>query len=205
MEQGERMTSSKTPPVISPRSPAIGVATARWLAGLALLGAVVGCDGEDSKGCTLIGSIHGLVVSLAGEPTLTDGQYVLRLTADGTDASMGFGVSEARIVCAAENETESAPGFESAYCASRVPHGNGELLLELRKDAWPPNPSGAPALVVWTYLDHNTGVARQVDIVVERDGREVGQGMFTPQYDHREVNGPGCGVTSFAEASVAVD
>ena len=51
----------------------------------------------------------------------------------------------------------------------------------------------------------NWSARSQVDIVVERDGLEVSHGHFKPIYTNREVNGPGCGVTSFAETGVNIE
>lgn len=135
------------------------------LAGLAVF-AATGCELFAERSCNAIGPSCALAVSLDHEGW-EPGLYTFRAIAGGAEES-----------CTVELpwDRERMPGCTSP----EVGFGRFPNFQEVEDDSYPA-----------AFYHH--GTPPRVEVVVERDGVELGRERFRPRYAITEPHGEGCG------------
>jgi hypothetical protein len=147
---------------------------------------IVACGGQtlgcSSKACTLIGCGPAFEVRFqlaAGR--WSAGTYDVTVTADGTTASCEVTLPFA----SCQTTSLSCTGVRDW----QLDHGGCAL------------PSEQHAIYGITF---GRATPMSVDVVVSRDGQQLGEGRFTPIYESSEPNGPGCGDTCYGAPAVTM-
>ena len=135
-------------------------------------------------GCTDIGWFEGLTITMIGPSRrpLLDGSYHIAVVADGVPVTLDLVVAGPRTSCV-------------AGCAVSKPNGAGRLVeLSLI--------SGGGIEVSLAY--GGGGGPAVVAIRVSYEGDDVASTTLTPRYRTDELNGPGCGTATQAEAELTL-
>jgi hypothetical protein len=130
--------------------------------------------------CTEIGTQGGLELEVDTGGTF--GQYRVEIIAGGDILSLDYEVSSVGVTC---KDLCSSSGirfaFDQGFEAVDVKPNIFGLVTKL-----PDRQDGPDALTVRVY----------------QNGTSIAERAITPAYTESEINGPGCGVTSSAEAIV---
>jgi hypothetical protein len=166
---------------VSVRNHDTGVAIARLAA--ILLAASLPATACIGQSCTLIGWEEGLSVHLTPSP-LPAGRYDIEVVADREPIALAVTVTASGTSCDAE------------ACSREVALDDGTALrLRFVYDG----------IAIATVGDDASGGPAEAVVTVRRDGVEIASDTFTPDYRREEINGPGCGWATTAEATLALD
>ena len=128
--------------------------------------------------CTAIYVPHGLMVDIEGE--LIDGDYAMRVRADGRDLMLDL------------NTSLVDPGCGDGISPCR------DELDAMYAEVW------VSRTVQIAYVDEARGGPATVELELLRDGVVVASGTFTPDYQVDEPNGNGCGEVVHARETLTV-
>jgi hypothetical protein len=136
------------------------------------------------KVCTKMGCIGALTVAVDGGAKLAKGKYVIDVDADGKKGKCSF----------------VAPGF----CGDKAPKCEGDVQVDLVTagcDKATEKGAPPPALV---EIKLPTS-PKAATVVVNRDGKKVGEAKLAPEYKENRPNGPDCDpVCRVADAKIEV-
>ena len=142
-------------------------------------GQVLSCS---SKVCTAIGCGAGFEVRFQGSGgEWSPGTYNVTVIADGATASC-----------------EVTLPLGPCQTSSMACTGVRDWEVQYGGCALPPEQHALYGVTFWRATPAN------VQVVVRRDGQQVGAGTFTPTYQTSQPNGPGCGPTCYGAPAATI-
>jgi hypothetical protein len=161
----------------------IGVAIS-WFGGVLLAGMTCSAPlASTGCACTLAYHTEGLLIRLSPSP-MPDGVYHFEVIADGEPIGVVAEVAGGAVTCDPEGGCQAEVELDD----------DRRLFLDV--GTW------GDALNVY-YSGEGPGPFEAI-VTITRDDAALTSAVFTPEYEHSEPNGPGCGDTWFAEAEMVL-